>query len=80
MSATTDHVIEFINNDRDRELLMMYGERLSGLGIDRLEKILENMQARSERWGNDYSLALAQEIKGRGHRIDYNNYKIIYCT
>jgi hypothetical protein len=63
---------------RYKEMLLTYGERLSTLGIDQLEEILTTMSNRREQWGNDYSFALAQEIKKRGHLIDYTNYKIIY--
>ena len=63
---------------RYQENLMEYGEKLSTLGIDRLEVILCHMAKRKEQWGSDYSFALVQEIKGRGHQIDYNNYKIKY--
>ncbi len=63
---------------RYKEMLVTYGERLSTLGIDQLEEILTTMSKRREQWGNDYSFALAQEIKKRGHLIDYTNYKIIY--
>ena len=63
---------------RYKENLMEYGHKLSGLGIDTLEEILCQMKKRREQWGNDYSFALVQEIKGRGHQIDYNNYKIKY--
>ena len=61
-----------------QENLMEYGDKLSRLGIDQLEEILSLMSARREAWGNDYSFALVQEIKKRGHQIDYSNYKIIY--
>ena len=63
---------------RYRENLIEYGQKLSVLGIDKLEVILSLMAKRGEQWGNDYSFALVQEIKGRGHQIDYNNYKIKY--
>ena len=61
-----------------QENLMEYGDKLSRLGIDQLEEILSLMSDRREAWGNDYSFALVQEIKGRGHQIDYSNYKIKY--
>jgi hypothetical protein len=63
---------------RHQELLFKYGERISQAGIDRLEHQLQVMKKRDEKWGNDFSLCLAQEIKGRGHDIDYDNYKILY--
>ena len=63
---------------RYQENLMEYGDKLSRLGIDQLEEILSLMSDRREAWGNDYSFALVQEIKGRGHQIVYSNYKIIY--
>ncbi len=63
---------------RYRDNLLEYGQKLSTLGIDSLEDILLNMAKQKEQWGNDYSFALAQEIKKRGHLIDYKNYKIIY--
>ena len=63
---------------RYEQLLFQYGQRISKAGIDRLEHQLQVMKERDEKWGNDFSLSLAQEIKGRGHDIDYDNYKIIY--
>lgn len=60
-----------------QENLMEYGQKLSTLGIDSLEAILGNMAKRREPWGNDYSFALAQELKKRGYQIDYVNYKMI---
>ena len=63
---------------KECENLIEYGYKLSGLGIDTPEAILSNMKKRREQWGNDYSFALVQEIKKRGHQIDYNNYKIKY--
>ena len=61
-----------------RDNLIEYGQKLSVLGIDKLEVILSLMAKRREAGGNDYSFALVQEIKKRGHFIDYNNYKIKY--
>ena len=63
---------------RYQDLLFEYGQRIANIGIDKLEKQLELMRERKEKWGNDFSLCLVQEIKGRGHDIDYDNYKIIY--
>ena len=63
---------------RYQELLFIYGERISNLGIDKLEETLDNMKKCGEKWGGDFSLSLSQEIRSRGHEIDYDNYKIIY--
>ena len=65
---------------RHCELLEQYGQRLSTLGIDQLEQIMTTMRDRREAWGSDYSLAFVQEVKSRGHDIDYSQYKIIYHT
>jgi hypothetical protein len=65
---------------RHCELLAQYGQRLSSLGIDQLEQIMATMRDRREAWGNDYSFAFVQEVKSRGHDIDYSQYKIIYHT
>ena len=63
---------------RYQELLFLYGERISKLGIDKLEETLDNMKKSGEKWGGDFSLSLSQEIRSRGHEIDYDNFKIIY--